>query len=465
MRAVYRKCGLPNYDSNPLISALPPILEPHEAAAALTKTVPYQDSMRRLNAGLRAHSVHSILEFFQPLNSHLELEGKVSRMIRFGYTGKNPAENKYHQDGAARLGVFQSPSSNPALTASTTILGTSGTGKTTAVNRILSLYPQAITHTEFDGAAFPHSQLVWLKLECPFDGSVKAIARNFFASVDRVLGADYQTLYGVRNMSTDEMLPKIALIGWNHSLGLLVIDEIQHLSMAKSGGAERALNFFVELTNTMNIPILLIGTTKAVRLLSQEFRSARRGCGQGEMVWRPMAKDSQWDIFLTSLWRYQFTKKKTPLNEDLSAALFEESQGITDFAVKLYMLSQIREIGRGEEVSSKTIRSVARDSLQSAQPFLQALRSGDFKHLANYDDIIQPLDYNRLAQEQAEKVPIQIVEKENADDPKETKPKTRAKKIKRVAVGGILEAFDNRGKSDGYSALKAAGLVKSRLPA
>jgi hypothetical protein len=463
MNAVYQNCGLPNYDGNPLIAALPKILEPHEAATALTKSVGYDESMRNLNAGLRSHSVHSILEFFQPLNAHLDLEGKVSRMIRFGYTGKNPTENKYYQDGVARLGVFQNPNANPSLTASTTILGTSGTGKTTAVNRILSLYPQIITHTEFNGAAFPHSQLVWLKLECPFDGSVKAIARNFFASADRVLNTDYQTLYGVRNMSTDEMLPKIALIGWNHSLGLLVIDEIQHLSMAKSGGAARALNFFVELTNTMHIPILLIGTTKAIRLLSQEFRSARRGCGQGEMVWRPMAKDSQWDIFLTSLWRYQFTKHKTPLNEDISSALHEESQGITDFAVKLYMLSQIREIGRGEEVTVKTVRSVARDSLQSAQPFLQALRSGDFKHLANYDDIIQPLDYNRLAQEQAAKAPIQIIE--TKAEPEEAPAKPKPKRTKCVAVGGILEVFANRGKSDGYSALKEAGLVKSRVPA
>jgi hypothetical protein len=181
------------------------------------------------------------------------------------------------------------------------------------------------------------------------------------------------------------------------------------------------------------------------------------------MVWRPMAKDSQWDIFLTSLWRYQFTKHKTPLNEDISSALHEESQGITDFAVKLYMLSQIREIGRGEEVTVKTVRSVARDSLQSAQPFLQALRSGDFKHLANYDDIIQPLDYNRLAQEQAAKAPIQIIE--TKAEPEEAPAKPKPKRTKCVAVGGILEVFANRGKSDGYSALKEAGLVKSRVPA
>jgi len=461
MNAIYQKCGLAAYDTNPLIAALPPILEPMDAARALTKTVPYDNSVRKLTPGLRQHSVQSILDFFQPLDPHLELEGKVSRMIRFGYSGKNPAECRYYHEGAEKIEVFRQFNSNPALTASSTILGTSGTGKTTAVNRILSLYPQVITHTEYEGRPFPHSQLVWLTLECPFDGSVKAIARSFFASVDRALGTDYQTLYGVKNMSTDEMLPKIALIGWHHSLGLLVIDEIQHLSMAKSGGAARALNFFVEMTNTMHIPILMIGTTKAMRVLSQEFRSARRGCGQGEMVWRPMPKNEQWDIFLTSLWQYQFTREKTPLTKEISDVLFEESQGITDFAVKIYMLAQVREIGHSEKVTVATIRSIARDSLQSAQPFLQALRSGDFKHVANYDDIIQPLDYNRLAAEQAAKTPIKVIEQVVERDEEEA-PKAH-KKPKRVVAGGFVDVFEKRGKSDSYSFLKEQGLVRARI--
>ncbi len=79
------------------------------------------------------------------------------------------------------------------------------------------------------------------------------------------------------------MMPRMAQLAMNHSLGLLVIDEIQHLSLAKSGGSEKMLNFFVNLVNTIGVPVVLIGTMKALSVLQSEFRQARRGSGQGDM--------------------------------------------------------------------------------------------------------------------------------------------------------------------------------------
>lgn len=64
-------------------------------------------------------------------------------------------------------------------------------------------------------------------------------------------------------------------------IGILVIDEIQHLSEAKGGGSDKMLNFFVTLVNTIGIPVVMIGTTKAMSILQSEFRQARRGSGQG----------------------------------------------------------------------------------------------------------------------------------------------------------------------------------------
>ena len=49
----------------------------------------------------------------------------------------------------------------------------------------------------------------------------------------------------------------------HHAIGLLVIDEIQHLSVNKSGGAEKMLNFFVTLVNTVGLPVVMVGTPKA----------------------------------------------------------------------------------------------------------------------------------------------------------------------------------------------------------
>ncbi len=53
---------------------------------------------------------------------------------------------------------------------------------------------------------------------------------------------------------------------------MLIIDEIQSLSLAKSGGgAEKMLNFFMTLINTIGVPVVLIGTNKAMSVLHLNF--------------------------------------------------------------------------------------------------------------------------------------------------------------------------------------------------
>jgi hypothetical protein len=76
----------------------------------------------------------------------------------------------------------------------------------------------------------------------------------------------------------------------------------------------------------------------------------------------------------------------------LAHVLYEETQGITDFAVKVYMLAQIRAITTArkpsdEVITADIIRSVARDSLKQAQRVLQALRSGNTEYLLTVPDI------------------------------------------------------------------------------
>ena len=138
----------------------------------------------------------------------------------------------------------------------------SGIGKSLAVERILRLYPQVIHHSKYQGRNFTYSQIVWLKLDCPFDGSLKGLCINFFQAVDSILGTSYHKNYGSKTRTTDEMLPYMALVAANHGIGILVIDEIQRLSLAKSGGSEKMLNFFVQLVNTVGVPVILFGTYK-----------------------------------------------------------------------------------------------------------------------------------------------------------------------------------------------------------
>jgi len=393
--AEYKEQVIPEYSGNPFIEALPPILSAEEAAERLAYYPPYHPEERKLESHYRIHMVQRLFQIFQPLPIHLDLESRISRLLRQGYLARNPLKPQFVQSLKksdeiikGMKGVLENNELFRTTASALSIVGVSGMGKSTAVNQILRMYPQVIIHSRYKETKLSVYQLVWLKLDCPFDGSIKGLCMEFFNKVDNLLGTDYHKKFGNGRYSVDNMVTAICKIAQNLGLGLLVIDEIQHLNEAKSGGDQRMLNFFVTLVNMLGLPIVLIGTPKALSVLQSQFRQARRGSGQGDMIWERLKKDDTWQLLIDALWGYQWTKKETPLTDEINEVLYEESQGITDIAVKLYAMSQIRAIVSGKEgITPNLIRQVAKENLQLVQPMLQALRKGSLREIAKYDDI------------------------------------------------------------------------------
>lgn len=431
--ATYRDPGIEGYRGNPYIEALPAILTEDEALEALAYYPSYGEEDRQAPSHLRLHMIQSALDFFAPLPIHLDLEQRISRLIRAGYKARNPLTLGFWQEQEEKIHSINQPGNvrrfcRRSMAAGFTIIGFPGVGKTSAVEEILQLYPQVLYHSHYQGRDFTRAQIVWLKIECPHDGSTKGLCVNFFQAVDSLVGTNYEENFAKGRRTLDELMPVMARVATIHGIGVLAIDDIQFLSQAKSGGSSRMLNFFTYLASTVGVPVLLIATYKARRVLTGEFSLVRRGTGQGDLVWDKMeegewqerrteddegreessreniekvANPSVWQVFLESLWLYQYTKTPCPLTKDLSHVLYEETQGITDFAVKVYMLAQIRAITAdetGEErLTEEIIRSVAQDSLKTAQRVLNALRLGDMEGLEKVEDI-HPIDIEPFLQ-------------------------------------------------------------------
>lgn len=410
--ATYTATPNPRYRDNPLIEALPPVLSDAQIIDALAYSPPFDEKHRQLPPEERVHLVHTILDLFVPLPDHVYLAERVSFLIREGYTARNPIAQEFWQ--AFRVRHAADASSAPQLRVRSsargmTVIGVSGGGKTTAIEAVLNIFPQIIQHTEYAGKPFTWTQICWLKLQCPFDGSTRGLCLNFFQTIDELIGTNHYRSFGRGRRSTDELMPAMKRVASLHSIGALVIDEIQHLDSQKSGGKERMLNFFCELVNTIGVPVIFIGTPKAMSVLGSEFRQTRRGTGEGDVVWDRLEKSEAWEFFLEALFEYQYLLKPTLLTPELSQTLYDESQGVVDIAVKLYMLSQVRAIKSGREViTSEIIRSVAKDSFRTIQPALNALRRGDYESLREIPDL-QPIDFHGEAQRIARESRMELI--------------------------------------------------------
>ncbi|MFL5628669.1 MAG: ATP-binding protein, partial [Ktedonobacteraceae bacterium] len=462
--------------NNPFIEALPPIWSKERVIDMLQYYPEYQESHREWPAELRLHLIRNVLKFFEVIPIHIDLEQRLSAMVRLGYQARNPHLHDYYSnyyrdiDKKVEALLSRKPliSNLQSSAIALAVVGLSGVGKSVTLGHLLGLYPQVIFHHNHRGKDFSFVQLVWLKLECPFDGSTKGLCLNFFQALDDLFDTNYVENYARHGRATtDEMIKGMARLASLHAIGVLVIDEIQHLSNAKSGGSEKMLSFFVELVNKIGMPVILVGTYKAMAMLNSEFRLARRSAGLGDFVWDSMRRDETWNILLESLWKFQYTQKECHLTPQLNRTLYDVSQGITDLAVKAYMLAQARAITRGDEaITPSLIRSVTHDSFRMARPILDALKSGNIQELYNVDDVL-PVDIETLLRvitnNAKEPAPIQTKGSQGKDAPTPNKQETSSGQEPVSTTSptqkatGVLPEQTEAKRADSLSALAVQG--------
>jgi hypothetical protein len=493
-KANYLEQTIGDYAGNPLIEALPPILTEEECVRALSYYPETSENYAHLSKEERKHLIFGAIDFFQPLSIHLLLEQKISRILRIGYLGRNPFKKSVTRNfsyyGIQPENIIQEHYLSPML--GFAVYGLSGVGKTTGINRILSLYHQVILHEEYRGNAFPWVQLVWLKIDTPFDGSTRGICLNFFQEVDRLLNTSYLSIYGKDGRATIyELVLGMAVVANIHSLGMLIIDEIQNLNVASN--AQKTLNFFVQLDNVIKLPIVKIGTPAIIPVFQSALRQARRASGQGCLQWKKLKRktsnkveiESEWRFFLETLWEFQYIENQTRLSDQLSQAFFEETQGIIDLTVKLFFLVQCRAISTGkEEISVDLIHALAKEKFCLLAPLINAIRCKDLnalRQLGNRDVVI---DFDSLMDEELrnsfrgvqhlrhKKATTNEVSDEiepgESENNTHRSPKTKRKKRKQTGKreqGLLPEIFDTcvNQKRDVVEALKDIRLIKNPL--
>lgn len=409
------------YQNNVLIEALPPIMDMDKVFKLMENRPVYSEQEREKSPLNRIHATSRLDDYIFPFFKHFEIEQNIGIAIRAGYVNKKifspehimelrklskdmkllQGKNNDYYDSQVNVTGAQ-----PANGFS--IFGISGGGKSTAVDKILSSYPQHIVHTTDGENDILFHQLVWLKLDCSHDGSLKGLCQKFFDNVDKALGTDYLLKYGSTKNSLERMIVAISHIALKHGLGLLVIDEIQHLRTLKNNGNEKALNFFVTMMNDIKLPTVFIGTYKAIETLSSDFRHTRRVTGTGLVEMNFLEKDI-FDLFINDIWKFQWTKNKCELTDSLKQTIYDCTMGIPDIIKKLYKVVQIDAIrSESEIITENQIKRMIKEKFPFVKNVADKIKAGKVHEI--YDDLRSP----DLLREFIENSEIEVKNKEEA---------------------------------------------------
>ncbi|MEH7299917.1 ATP-binding protein [Neobacillus drentensis] len=402
-KAEYKEQIIEEHKGNPFIEAIPRKVKVEDFFERLYSVPSFKDEYLDLDAEERLTLVQQIKpSFWLPFPSHYDKYRALYNMIKIGYQSRNPLLPMYNRqfaigwDKIFEKGLDKNGANfagNIQTAQSLAEIGLSGMGKSKIYERILkSLFPQVIHHTEYKNKQLIMKQVLWLHIECPSGKSVGALTRNFYAKVDELLGTNYYEKIGEKGGTIDNLAKRMVKVAALINLGVLVIDEIQNVHKAHSGGDERMINFITELVNTIGIPVIIIGTFKAMYLFEKSLANSRRAVSDMyvENVTSFFLQESwEWKEFIENLWDQQYTKTYTPLTADIKHTMYHQTLGIPDVAVKLFIHVQAKAIlnGTDEKITVSLINEVASKSLRILQPVFNKILRGNTSEVDKLDDI------------------------------------------------------------------------------
>lgn len=407
---VYTPALLPEYAGNPLIESLPPMgRTSEEMLKAMSSKPSFSPDERLLPAYVRREMVYRLTELFVPMPVHYDLLEELSICVRRSYAWRNPLTPEtqaylHHPCASAVAGRFLSI--RAASSFLLLVKGVSGNGKSKAIEACLrALGPQVVRHRSYQGVDLHETQLVWLKVSCPEDRSLKTLCLSILRAADAALGD--------RKYATPERLDPRVSAGLlvdavftclaNEHVGVLAVDELQNIFASKGTAAVEMLNFLLRLKDESGVCQILCGTYAALQLLGQKFRLARRiAGGEVELMLPGDASDPDWQSLAQILWHFQWLPKPLEYKSHHGEVLFDLTRGVRGVAVWLFILTQADAIRSGaDSISEVDLRDTWRRRFSQLDKAMAALRSGRPSDLARWDDLCDTLTLEKLCQKKA----------------------------------------------------------------
>jgi hypothetical protein len=235
-----------------------------------------------------------------------------------------------------------------------------------------------IRHSKYCDSPLQLDQLPFVYIQIPHDASVKSLCLEFFEAIDRALGYTDYKREAKRAGGIAEMVILIVRVATAVSLGVLFIDELQNLRVARGPNIVIVLNLFSRLVELAGVSVYTSGTPSLRTIFTAGTANQRKLFLAGEIGFPLMEEDSpELNDFMETLWDYQYVRNRGELTPSVRRAWFDGGAGNPAFMVLVFALAQRNEIGGREVVDELSLQMAAKRHMATLQPAVAAMRIGD----------------------------------------------------------------------------------------
>lgn len=330
-----------------IMEKLEPMLVGKQLKDKMTIFPDYGENIRKESASVRLLELNKINSFYLPSDMSVEIYTKLYLAMVKSLQKKESKlviqQRNLNGENLRGCANGTSPSFGGIIGGSDSfsIIGCSGIGKTSAIEKAIELMGgENIIEMEH-----PFCRIIpVISVQCPFDCSAKSMLFSILKRIDTSLGTSYYEKMVKAKANINTMLISTAQVLLNH-VAVLCIDEIQNLIKHRAG--MQLVSMLTELLNESGISIVFVGTPEIKPFFESEDYLARRTLG---LSYFKCEYNVYFKRFCNTLWKFQYVKQYEELTESVTNWLYQHSSGILAHVIFLFYTSQEISILDGREI-------------------------------------------------------------------------------------------------------------------
>lgn len=347
-----------------IIKNFPKMQAGEELISALTSLPEYDENIINASVSDRLIALSELYQIYIPSQMSLEIYHKLYLALLRSLQKKGSQLIIQQRNENHKQIIQQAYHGIVGGSDSFTIIGSSGIGKSSAINRAINL----ISANRIIEIEKPYTKIIpCVVVQCPFDASVKGLLIEILRKVDECLGSNYYRNALKRGATTDMLIGCVSQVALNN-IGLLIVDEIQNVVNSKNG--RLLVGSLTQLLNSSGISICLVGTPETGIYFEQAFQLARRTLG---LQYHSLDFNDEFINFCSTVFKYQFLKKRTEITENIIYWLYEHSGGNVSVVISiLHDAQEIAILSGEEELNCSTLKQAYEQRLSMLHGYLES---------------------------------------------------------------------------------------------